>query len=252
MRKLHLMRFMEYRGDFAFWMIISTLWTVFNFFFFAILVDVKGNIAGWNRNELFLLLGVFTLNDAFTWSFFYHNMQNYSRMIFDGSLNNFLLRPLDTQYLLMTNYNNYTNFPRFFIGIGTIIWAAYQLQLQLSLWQIVIFIILFFTSLLFIYFSWFIISTLSFYVEKLDNINEIIPTMREVYKLPRSVFVGIFSVIFNVIFPLGLVSSVPSEILLGKFSAGWSLYFLAVTFFVIIFSRWFFKFSVKRYSGVAN
>lgn len=251
-RKLHLMRFMEYRSDFIFWMVISTLWTIFNFFFFTILVNIRGEIAGWNRNELYLLLGVFTLNDAFTWSFFYHNMQNYTQMIFNGNLNNYLVRPIDTQYLLMTSYNNYTNLPRFVIGIGTIVWSVNQQQLSLSIWEVVFFLFLFFISLIFIYFLWFCVATLTFYFDKLDNINEVIPTLREVYKLPRSVYVGIFSTLLTVVIPLGLVSSLPSEVLLQKVSVSWSFYFVLFTLGLIFLSRWFFKISLKKYSGIAN
>lgn len=246
------MRYMEYRTDFFFWMIISTLWTAFNFFFLEILISITGNIAGWTRMELYLIMGVFTIHDSFTWSFFYHNMQKYSQMIFDGGLNNVLMKPIDSQFMIMTSHNNYTNIPRFFIGLFIFFWAIFEMQLNPSFFEIIGFLFLFCVSLCLVYFIWFIIATLAFYFDKLENINEIIPSAREIYKFPRFAYQGIFSVIFKLILPLGLVSSIPSELILGKFSLNWTIYFVFITLLIAFISRKFFNFSIKNYSGVAN
>ncbi|MBD3279546.1 MAG: hypothetical protein GF390_02435, partial [Candidatus Pacebacteria bacterium] len=69
-RKLQLAKLMEYRGDFIFWSVISTMWTIFNLFFFSLIVQISQGLAGWSMTEMYLLLGVFTMIDALTWSFF--------------------------------------------------------------------------------------------------------------------------------------------------------------------------------------
>lgn len=251
-RKLQLMRTLEYRGDFFFWSLIAVMWTVFNFFFFGLIINVGGPLAGWSLHQMYLLISVFTILDAFTWSFFYHNMRLYTRQVFNGEFNQHLLRPINPQFLLMTFENSYTNSFRFVIGLGMMIWSINQLEISLTWPRILGFLVLCLVSLTFIYFIWFILSTIAFYVDRLDNINEIIPATRRIWQLPRSVYTGISSLIFTIILPLGLISSLPTEVLLGQISWFHLGYYVVFTFFTVVAARIFFKISIKKYTGVAN
>jgi len=253
MRRLHAMRMLEYRADFIFWLLISFMWTIFNFFFFAAIVNVTGVIAGWSTAEMYLLMAVFTILDSFIWSFFYNNMLQYTNDVFNGEFNKVLLKPIDSQFWLMTQNNNYANLLRFATGVGMLFWALRELELQPSILDFGLFLLLLSFSALFIYAVWFIISTLSFWVDKLDNINEIVPNVRRSFQVPHQVYTGIASTLFTVILPLGLVSSLPSEILLGRVSS-WStiFYFMTFTLITVLISRWFFNLSIKKYSGIAN
>lgn len=253
MRKLHAMRMMEYRADFFFWLFVSTMWSIFNVFFFTIITTVSGNIAGWSLYEMYLIMGVFNLIDAFIWSFFYNNMLEYTNGIFSGELNKVLLKPINTQFWLMTQNNNYANILRFILGLAVTIWAAQQLQLQPSVWQIALFTVMLSISICFVYFLWFIVSTLSFWVEKLDNINEIVPNVRRTFQVPHQVYTGLASTVLTVILPLGLLSSVPSEILIGRVSSWQTVGYLALfTMGLILVSHLFLKLSIKKYSGAAS
>jgi len=251
-RKIHLMRTLEFRGNFYFWTLVSTMWTVFNFFFFALIVRVGGSIGGWDTYQMYVLLSTFTMIDAFTWSFFYSNMNLYSEAVFSGDLNQFLLKPVDTQFLLMTQHNTYDQIFRFILGLGMLIWTLGQIGTPVSWWQVVIFTFIFIVVLSFLYFLWFTLSTGAFWVEKLININQILPSMRRVWQVPHTVYRGLASTIFTVILPLGLLSSIPSEFLLGQGSFGWLVYLIVFAIFIFLLSRWFFRFSIKKYSGVGN
>jgi ABC-2 type transport system permease protein len=252
LRSIHLMRMVEHRADFVFWSVVASMWTVFNFFFFDMIYRVSGSVAGWSIYELYVLLSVFTILDAFTWSLFYYNMRNYSQMIFNGDLNQLLTKPVDTQFMLMTFHNSYNNIFRFAVGVSLLIWSLQKLQYSPSLLQISVFVVSLLLAFTFLYSLWFIMTTFSFYVEKLDNINEIFPAIRRAWQVPRSVYTGILSFVFSILIPLGLITSVPSEILLGRDSWGWVTYLLVVTIVTVILSRVFFNYSLKRYVGQAN
>jgi ABC-2 type transport system permease protein len=251
-RMLHLMRQMEYRGDFLFWTVVATMWTIFNFFFYILIAGVNGGIAGWSIIEMYILMAVFSLLDTFTWSFFYQNMQEYTNSIFSGKMNMLLTKPIDTQFMLMTQTNSLNNIFRFFIGIGVLAWAVPQLEVSVSLFTWLLFVIMFIVALAFIYFLWFFLSTFAFWVEKLDNINNMIPAMRRVWQVPRQVYTGITSVLLTLVIPIGLVVSVPSEILVSKAAPFWLLYLTGFAVGMFFISRWFFNFSIKKYSGIGN
>jgi ABC-2 type transport system permease protein len=252
LRALHLQRMFELRGDFVFWAGISLFWTFFNILFFDVITQASGSIGGWNREQMLLLLGVFSMLDAFTWSFFYHNMQRYTDAIFSGDLSHILLKPVDAQFLIMTYDNNYSNIFRLLLG-GLVVVRAFWLTGQpLNILQIGLFLISFLASLLLIYSLWFILATGAFWVEKLNNINEIIPSVRRAWQVPHTVYTGLASLLFMVIFPVGIISSVPSQVLLGN-SQWWLVGYLWVMSLVAFWlSRIFFHFSLHRFSGNAG
>lgn len=251
-RKFPLMRHLEYRMNFFFWSFVASVWGLFNFLFFGLIINISGGVGGWNENEMYLLLATYTIMDAFIWSFFYHNMKAYSQLVFSGELSKLLLKPVDAQYMLMTQDNSYSNIFRLFLGIAVLIYSVNKLGLHPNLIQITTYILFLTISLLMIYFLWFILSTFSFWVEKLDNINEIIPSIKNIYQMPHTIYTGIISTIFTVITPFALAASVPSQILFGVFDV--QLLF-RLTFFLILFiiiSRLFFNFSIKRYSSIGG
>lgn len=250
-RRLSLMKLMEYRTDFFFWSFISLLWTLFNLLFYTLIVSVNQNIAGWTLHEMYLLVGVFTIFDAFNWSFLYRNMAMYTDDVYSGELNLVLTKPIDPQFFLMTRYNNFSNFSRVFLGVALIVWSLSQVG-QVTLLGIIGFIIAATAGLLFFYFLWFIVSTSSFWVEKIDNINDAFTGIRSVFQVPHQIYTGLVSTFLTVLFPLGLIISVPSELLLGRGSFLLALQLVIAAIIAFLASRWFFFYSIKRFSGVAN
>src|SRR5258708_2604211 len=246
------MAMMEYRADFLFWAAISVMWSLFNFFFVALILGVGGSIGGWNIYEMYVLLATFTILDAFTWSFFYAIMSAYTESIFSGDFSQLLLKPIDAQVLISIQDNSYSNIFRLLIGVVILIWSLQQLHVKITLTSIALYVILLCTALFFIYSVWFFFSTFAFWVERLDNINEIIPSARRLWQVPRSVYIGSASTLFTVILPLGLVSSVPTEVLIQKSAWQWELYFIAFTFAIFLLGRWFFRYSLRKYSSVGN
>jgi ABC-2 type transport system permease protein len=246
------MKMVEYRTDFWFWLIVSLMWTAFNFFFFSLIMNVSQTIAGWSHAEMYVLLSVFTMLDAFTWSIMAQNMWSYTDDIFQGSLSTLMVKPVDLQFVTMWRETSFNNLPRFFIGLVMLFvsldWAGIQ-----PTWQtLTYFALLVISGFILVYSAWYINCTLAFWTEKLDNINEIVPGLRRVWQVPRSVYSGLSSILLTLVIPLGLVTSIPSEIILGKDSGWLSWYLLIASLASLIISRWFLKISVKKYTSVGG
>lgn len=252
-RRLQLMKIVEYRANFLFWVTVTLAWAWFNLIFSGLLVKAGGGtIAGWNEHEMYLLVGVFTIIDAMMWSFMYHNMAEYTKHIFQGTLSTLIVKPANLQFVLMTQTNTYTNIFRIFFGVGIVLNALHNLGVQPSLSDMIFFTFFLIVAILFIYFFWFILTTGAFWVDRLDNINEVMPNIQRLWRFPRSIFSGLASTVFTVIFPFGLISSLPSEVLLGQRDYTYLAYFTCFTIGLFFFGRWFFAVSLKKYSGVGG
>lgn len=251
-RSMRFQALAEYQLDFFFWIAISIIWTAFNFFFVSILASVSGEIAGWTLPELYVLLSLYTIFDSFTWGWFYSNMRAYTAAIFSGQFDQLLLKPIDTQFLILFSHNNFTHLPRFLIGWITLIFSLLNLDYSVSVLHILAGATLLLLSITLSYSLWFAIATAAFWVDKLDSIHDIFPGLRRVSQVPRQVFQGFSSVLFTLVLPLGLVTTIPSEVMLGKSEAGWVVYFICSSVAMALFARWFFQVSIKKYSGVGS
>lgn len=246
------MLLLEYRQNFYFWSVVSLMWTLFNFLIIGVMAGVSGQVGGWTLPQLTILIATYTIIDTFTWSFFYQNMWRYTAHIYDGTLSGFLVKPVDTQFLLMIQDNTFNNLPRFLLGLGTLAGAIWWWQLSISWLSWLLFGLAILTSLTFIYFLWFIISTMAFWVERLTNIHEIMPGLRQIYQLPRTIYPGSIQVVLSVIIPLGLVSSLPVELFFGLPQWPYLAYFASLTLMIVGFSRWLFKYSIRKFTSVGG
>lgn len=250
-RKIDVMKLLAYRLDFVFWSGISVMWTIFNFFLLWILVGITGQIGGWNTQQILLLIATYTIIDSFTWSIFYPNMYQYTQEIFDGALSGWLLKPVSARFIIMTRFSNIHNIFRLIMGIVVALWAGWQLG-GLNLANLLFYSFLVVVSSATVYVLWFVIATAGFWVERLNNINDILPSLRRVYQAPHTIYQGFFAILFNTVIPLGLLSSVPSEVLFTTPSwilIGQLLLFLGV---LMVISNWFWQVSIRRYGSVGG
>jgi ABC-2 type transport system permease protein len=252
-RKIHLMKSLEYRANFIFWSVITTSWALFNIFFTDLLIQSGGSeIGGWSRDQIFTIVGTFTIIDGFMWSFMYHNMSEYSRLVFEGHLSNLMVMPINLQFMLMTRINSYTNFFRVLLGVIIVTRSVFKLNLQPNLFEVGMYTLTLIVSILFIYFLWFILTTFSFWTHRLNNINELLPNLQRLWRFPRTIFIGFSSTIFTVLLPLGLVGSLPAEVLLGYNVYPWVVYFGLFAIGLGFISQKFLQFSIKKYSSVGG
>lgn len=251
-RQFAVMKLTAYRADFWFWSGVSLMWTAFNFFFFGLIINLRGELAGWSRWELYAVLSVYTMLDAVIWGFFNHNMLSYTNRIYNGELSLWLVKPVNTQFLLLTSENSYNNVPRFFVGLAALAWSLFKLGHLPSLGEWIGFWLAFTAALTLIYSCWFIIATGAFWVERLQNIHEVIPALRRIWQVPRDVYSGLTATILTVVVPLGLASSVPSELVVGRGGWSWLLYLVVVATCSAAVATKFFSYSSKKFASVGG
>lgn len=251
-RKLRLMTMMEYRGDFFFWTFISTMWAVLNFFSFSMIAQVNGQIGGWPAAHVYVLLSVFTMLDAFIWDWIYHNMDEYRRLVVTGEFTFVLLKPVSPEFLLLLQQNAYNNVTRFILGFATLLYWVHKLQLTITYVTLGLFVLLFMTSILFVASIWFMLATLTLWLERIDNINEIVPNLRQLWQVPGSVYQGVVSSLFTYVIPIALVVTLPSQAILGVASFQLILFYVGLTAFLAVLSQRFFRYSLTKFQGVGG
>lgn len=243
---------LAYRANIIFWTIISVCWTFFNFFFFFLLTSITGDLGGWSLNEVYVLVGVFTILDALIWSWLYDSMANVTRSIYEGTLDFLLIKPVDSQFMLSFSHIGLSNSMRLLLGIAVLIKSVQATGLSPSLLDWMLFVILFLCGVAMFYSFWLSVACLSFFADRLESIHEIFPGIRRLMEVPSGVYQGAMATIVTVIVPISLITNVPAESLLGSLDPAKASYFLFFTVFTLLASRKWYQFCVRRYSGIGS
>ena len=211
---------MMYRADF----VIGLLGTLaYNAVFLAtvgIIAQKFGSFGGYSGWEIMLLYALFELAHGF-YGFFLYNMSSYlTKVVADGKLDIFFLRPYSILIQLNTRQMNYVYFVDVFIGTVCLIFAAEQIEVTWNLrWLL---LPVFVVSGAFIEFALGLIFNcilvISPYTDALYGAYFQFVLIAQRY--PLSIFAKGFQTLLTFVFPLGFINYYPMLFLL-EHEKGW-------------------------------
>jgi ABC-2 type transport system permease protein len=103
-----------------------------------------------------------------------------------------------------------------------------------------------------IYCFWLLLTTVAFWVTRLDPIVELFDGMYQAGRWPVSVYPGWLRVGFTILVPLAFAVTVPASALTGH-SSGWLLAgSIAFTAALAALTRWIWRLALRRYSGASS
>ena len=203
-------------------------------------------VVGWSRPEYYLLVGSYNLVNYMGWAIFNVNLRRLQEKIIKGELDYPLLKPSGALFELA--------FGEFFIDdlvpiiSGVILVLIYLLTQPISG---IAAIILYFLALLFGLLIWFAIYLLFASLGLLflgGNFSDIIKSFGSSASAPAKIW-GRYEMIFYTLLPVGLVASVPAELLRGSLGGGFLLInaVVAITFTFLVLRFW--NFALRKYES---
>jgi len=169
---LNLSALVAYRANFISNIISSISWGVFSIVSIVLLTSKTTVIYGWKREEILLLTTTYSVLIGLFHTLFSKNFERFSRMILYGRLDSILLKPIDSQFLISLWIVNYASLTRIILGIGLTFYFLHQLNIVLSPFIVVSYILITAMSLILLYSIWFIVATLTIWFPRLSNIVE--------------------------------------------------------------------------------
>ena len=241
-----------YRTNFYAGIISTLLWVLLAIVSISVITYQTPQIGGWNRFELFGVQGVYSIILGTAYVLFNENIKNLGRLIRRGNLDFPLLKPIDSQYLVSFGYYNLYQLARVFTGMLLLAYSLYVLKVQITVFDLLFFLVFCGASIVVVYSLWFILVTLNFWLEDLFNIHDLIVYTTGLTRYPLEVLRHLSRCLMYVLLPLVVVTTVPAQVLFKKFNiemAFWSV-IMAVLLFVI--SRKFWKFALKHYTSAGS
>jgi ABC-2 type transport system permease protein len=243
-------------------------WMVYRFNFFLYLASVAFvnlfvpmivyliyynglSFAGWTLYEALLLLGTFTLvggissvtTSSVSWAT-YNDIR-------DGTFDNLLIRPFSPLKQLIIRIPEVEEFPSSILGILIIIFSIYKLDITLSVFNVLLYILLILLGVVFLASMDIFAGSLSFIFVNASAIKNLFWDATSFAKYPLSIYGATGTIIFTFVLPIGLMAFYPTEALLGRLSMNVVLLgSVAFAFLGASLVAW--HFAIRRYVSVGG
>ena len=220
----------------------------------AVLALVFGNtdsLRGWSAGELLVVMGVHVLVGGLIRSVIQPNMQQLMEDIQRGTLDFVLTKPADAQLLVSVRRVQLWQAVDIVVGVALVVVAVLRLPATPGVLDVLVFAAALALGAVSIYCFWLLLTTLAFWVTRLDPLVELFEGMYQAGRWPVSVYPGWLRIGFTVLVPLAFAVTVPASALTGR-STGWLL-LGSVAFAVALatVTRLAWRYALRRYSGAS-
>ncbi len=249
--QLSFVRSLAYPANFIVWSLIDIVWAGVNLGFYHVLLLNIPQISGWSRTELLVPLGLFYLLNAFFWGAMYGNMQELPKDINKGTLDFYLIRPIDSQFLVSSRNFGFNLFPSLVIGI-VLTWMGFKSNNLFNLVNVTLIGIFTITAIVISYSLWFMSVTVAMWFSRLQNIAEVFTMAIDAARFPTNIYPPILRFVFMTIFPLGLIIFLPSEVILRRTPTEYFIFPIVAAALFLALSHWFWNFALRHYSSASS
>lgn len=202
----------EYKLDFLSINIASIIVLIIGFINIQIIFSQADSILGWNKYQVFWMLGFFYIIRAI-YNTFFINTLNIGYLVRNGKMDIYIIRPLNTFFQLVCTGRYNAEFPidEFVMGIGLIVYSKIALNIKLGIIDILYLIVSIIVGELVYMSIIFLVSSISLWTVKSRALQEFVSNMEKLIEYPLDIY-GVFVKFFlTTILPLGFVSFYPSQ-----------------------------------------
>lgn len=218
----------------------------------VLLTSRTKTVYGWKREELFLLIGVFNIITGVFRTIFTKNLDRIPRIINKGELDQYLLKPVDSQFFLSTRGINLAAFIRTPIACLFTLYILLISTIKVDILQIILFTFIMMISLILLYSIWFIVLTITIWFTNLYNLDSLLDQITGATRYPIEMYEKAPYILFLFLFPLGIITSVPAKVLLRKFTLDDVTVLLLLASLLLFVSRSFWKFALQKYASASS
>lgn len=253
-----LAREMAFRGNFLAKLVVEVLWLGILLVFYRTIFAKTNVVAGWTEPQFLFFVGCYFALGGVIETFFLGNCSSFSDLIRSGDLDHYLLRPIDEQFLLTCWDIDWSTVPNVLLGAIVMGLALYQMgDWVFRPEQVLLFLLMFLCGVAIAYSFLVILMSTAVWMVKNQSLYELWWLFSSLMRYPREVFTRSWARpigwVFTFIIPVMVVANVPAGIMVkGLLDPGMIGFTLAVTVALLAISRWFFRFSLRRYRSASS
>ena len=240
-----------YRANFIIQLFQSLLSLGISLIGLAVIFSYTDSLGGWRPDEVLALVGVYFLVGGIIGLLIQPGMEDFIESVRNGTLDFDLTKPEDAQFLVSIQRADIWRLIDIIMGLAVLGIALVRMGERVGGGEAAVFILMLVAGGVIIYSFWLILSTLSFWFVRVENILVVFQSMYEAGRWPISLYPGWLRYGLTFIIPVAFATTVPAEALTGRLT--WVTLTIAVALAVVIFmlSRFFWRAGLRHYSGTS-
>jgi ABC-2 type transport system permease protein len=242
---------MEYRADFFTRILASVLGLLTTLGSLSVAYSYTPTIRGWSFAQVTTLLAVYYLVDGIIEMFIAPNMRQIMAQVRDGTLDFVILKPVSTQFMATFRTVNVWRIVNVIVALGLAAYAIGKLSLTVGWLQALTFALTLTAGIAIIYSFWLFLVTLTFWVVRIDNIEQLIWQAFEAGRYPIEIYPTWLRMTLTYFVPVAFIITVPAQALTGRGDLSLSFMALGIGSVTILLASAFWRFGLKRYTGAS-
>ena len=242
---------LQYRANFFIQLLQSAVSVVTAIVVLALVYSQTDELNGWGESELLVVLGIQILLGGVIRTTIQPNMQRLMEEVRDGKLDFALTKPEDSQVLVSVRDVRIWRSVDVLAGAVVLGYGIAGLETGVGAGDVLLFLGLLAVGAITIYCFWLVIATLAFWIVDVWQIMELFDGIYQTGRWPVSIYPIWLRLGVTFIVPIAFAITVPAEAVTGRLE--WSTVGLAVGFCAALFAftRWWWGFGRRRYSGAS-
>ena len=206
---------------------------------------------GWTLPQMIVLLGVYYVVQGVEELVFQPSFERFMEHVRLGTLDFILLKPASGQFLISFRHFQTIQVVQVLVGMVIIAIGLGQLGADLTLGNALAFVVTLVSGFTLIYALLMVLSTLCFWVVRVDNILAIFWAFTDAGRFPIDLYPGWLRFTLATIVPIGIAVTVLAEAISGRMSLETFAGMLAGTFLSVTFASWFWRRGLRSYTGAS-
>jgi viologen exporter family transport system permease protein len=242
---------LQYRANFFVQLFKSLLSLGVALIVLRLVYSHTAELNGWSQSELLIVLGIQLVMAGIVHTAIQPNMQRFVEEVQDGKLDYALTKPEDAQVIVSVREVQIWQLIDVVSGSIVIGVGIAGLDQAVTVGDLLAFAGLLAVGAVLIYCFWLIIATGAFWIIRMWFIAELFEGVFATGRWPIGIYPGWLKYSLTYLVPIGFAITVPAEAVTSRL--GWTTVVVALAFAAALFTftRWFWTFGLRRYSGAS-
>lgn len=246
--KMNIIRELQFRTNLIVHFLTMFLNFMGNVAFYYFLYSNIGEISGWNKYEIYILVATINIINALFGGVFFFNLIQIPRKIKNYDLDYMILKPVNTVFYLSMKDFNVGLFSGIFFGIVLLIYSLFHLDYQIKFYTAFIYLILVVLGVLILYSILFFMVTFSLRFVRVNGLIQSFWAIVSIGENPYNIYPKVIKYVGIFLIPSIVIYNFPAIVFTKKYSFflinRWSIVLIAsliAIVFVTISVKFFYK-----------
>ena len=242
---------LEYRANLALDLFEELIIVISSLVAVLILYDHTSAINGWTEGQMIELLGVYYLVQGAQAVVFETSFERFMEHVRMGTLDFILIKPVDSQFMISARHVQVPQLGQIAMGVLVLAIGIAQVGGGFGVLDTLAFAATLACGLLLVYSLLLVLSTLSFWFVRVENLLAIFWSFLDAGRFPVDVYPGWLRVTLSTVVPIGIAVTVPAQAIAGRLELAGVVAMIGGTISMCWFASWFWRRGLRSYTGAS-